>query len=255
VKESPGGLRDYHTALWVGATRFGARTLEQLHTVGVITPEEQRTVAQAYDFLLRVRTDLHFSHQRKSDVLAIEVQRDTARRLGYVRNGPALAVERFMRDYYLQAREMYHFCASALHRCRPQRRGIGKVFEYMSRKDLGHGFVVSREELDVKEGGTDPFRGRPTLLLEVFLQCQQLGVRPSEDLKARMRASLALLDESAHALYLLLAEEPGEDPNELVYDVVNKIVKVTGTVVERDGLRGIVVTAVEPVEAAPPVEP
>jgi len=67
--------------------------------------------------------------------------------------------------------------------------------------------------------------------------------------------SLALLDESAHALYLLLAEEPGEDPNELVYDVVNKVVKVTGTVVERDGLRGIVVTAVEPVEATPPPSP
>ncbi|MBI3325490.1 MAG: [protein-PII] uridylyltransferase, partial [Nitrospinae bacterium] len=196
VKESPGGLRDYHTALWVGATRFGARSLEQLQAVGVITREEQRTVAQAYDFLLRVRTDLHFSQQRKSDVLAIEVQEDTALRLGYVRNGPALAVERFMRDYYLQAREMYHFCASALHRCRPQKRGIGKVLGYMSQKDLGHGFVVTRGELEAKEQGKDPFRERPTLLLEVFLQCQQLGVRPSEDLKALMRARLGLLDEA-----------------------------------------------------------
>ena len=62
--------------------------------------------------------------------------------------------------------------------------------------------------------------------------------------------TLALLDEQSHVLYVLLAEEPGEDPNELVYDFVNKKVAATGEVYERDGLKGLVVKTVEPI--APP---
>ena len=61
--------------------------------------------------------------------------------------------------------------------------------------------------------------------------------------------TLALLENGANTLYLFLAETPGEDPNELAYDHVNQQVKVTGTVYERGGARGIVPTAVVPIEA------
>jgi len=196
VKESPGGLRDYHTALWVGATRFGARSLEELGSASVITAAEQQVVAQAYDFLLRVRTDLHFAQQWKNDVLAIEVQQDTALRLGYGGQGLVLPVEQFMREYYLQAREIYRFCASVLNRCRPHERGIGKVLEYMSRKELDHGLVVIRGEITAKEQGKNPFQAHPTLLLELFSQVQQLGVGLSEDVKTLLRASLGLIDDA-----------------------------------------------------------
>ena len=69
--------------------------------------------------------------------------------------------------------------------------------------------------------------------------------------------TLALLDEEHHALYLLLAEEPGEDPNELVYDFVNKKINATGEVYERDGLKGLVLKTAEPVTspAAAPATP
>lgn len=62
--------------------------------------------------------------------------------------------------------------------------------------------------------------------------------------------TLALLDASGDALYLLIAEEPGEDPNELVYDYANQMVTATGVVYERGGVRGIALKSVEPVETA-----
>jgi hypothetical protein len=62
--------------------------------------------------------------------------------------------------------------------------------------------------------------------------------------------TLALLDDATNTLYLLLAGEPGEDPNELVYDYVNQPLHVTGTVYERGGARGLVVKSVKP--DAPP---
>ncbi len=61
--------------------------------------------------------------------------------------------------------------------------------------------------------------------------------------------TLAVLEDGTETLYLLLAEQPGEDPNELVYDYVNQQVKVQGSVHERGGLRGIVAASVEPLAA------
>jgi [protein-PII] uridylyltransferase len=214
VKESPGGLRDFHTALWAGATRYGARSLEELAAAGAITAAEQQAVAQAYDFLLRVRTDLHFAQQWKNDVLAIEVQEDTALRLGYGGNGSALPVERFMREYYRQARVIYQMCGTVLNRCRPHERGIGKVLEYMLRKELEHGLVVARGEITVKERGKDPFQARPNLLLEVFALGLQLGVGFSEDVKVLIRANLGAIDETFRAdrqhsrLFLTILKHP-----------------------------------------------
>jgi len=58
--------------------------------------------------------------------------------------------------------------------------------------------------------------------------------------------TLALLEEGTGNLYLFLGAQSGEDPNELAYDYVNQQVKVTGSVYERGGLRGIVAESVEP---------
>jgi hypothetical protein len=62
--------------------------------------------------------------------------------------------------------------------------------------------------------------------------------------------SLAILEDGTGLLYVLLAEQPGEDPNELVYDSLNQTVVVTGRVYERGGLRGIVVTTAEAITSA-----
>ena len=64
--------------------------------------------------------------------------------------------------------------------------------------------------------------------------------------------TLAILEQGTNTLYLLLAEEPGEDPNELAYDFVNQQVKVTGHIYERGGLRGLVPTMIDPL--VPPAE-
>lgn len=67
--------------------------------------------------------------------------------------------------------------------------------------------------------------------------------------------TLAILEEGTGILYLLLAEAPGEDPNELAYEHIAKPVKVTGRVFERGGLRGIVPTQVMPIEPANATSP
>src|SRR5215467_9318707 len=83
VKESAGGLRDVHTAMWLGAAKFGARTLRELSDKGLITPREQAATDAALTFLWRVRNELHFFSGHKNDVLSRDVQPRIAKNLGY----------------------------------------------------------------------------------------------------------------------------------------------------------------------------
>ena len=67
--------------------------------------------------------------------------------------------------------------------------------------------------------------------------------------------TLALLDPKTGTLYLLLTEEPGEDPNELVYDYANQLITVTGRLYERGGMKGLVILSVEPPQPAAEPDP
>src|SRR4029453_16006128 len=60
VKESAGGLRDIHTAMWLASTKFGTRTLRELFDKRLITEREQKTIDEALTFLWRGGTELHF---------------------------------------------------------------------------------------------------------------------------------------------------------------------------------------------------
>src|SRR2546426_479524 len=116
IKESAGGLRDMHTAMWLAAAKFGTRTLRELNDKGLITPREQAQTDAALTFLWRVRNELHFLAGHKNDVLGRDVQPAIARNFGYEGDERSLDVERFMREYYLHAR--------AIHRVSPAVREL-----------------------------------------------------------------------------------------------------------------------------------
>jgi len=61
--------------------------------------------------------------------------------------------------------------------------------------------------------------------------------------------TLAIVEDGTGSVYVLFAEQAGEDPNELAYDYVNQSVRITGQVYERGGLRGVVPALIEPVVA------
>jgi hypothetical protein len=93
-----------------------------------------------------------------------------------------------------------------------------------------------------------------------YLKDGRHGPEMEEDTYAAVDGgqTLALLEDVTGSLFLFLAEEPGEDPNELVYEYVNRKVKVSGSVYGAGGLRGVVAASVQPLEpasVAPPVSP
>src|SRR5213079_3493129 len=83
LKNGCGGLRDYQNLLWMSYFKEGALTTTHLVGRDWLSEADRRKLEAAYDFLLRVRTDLHYATKRATEVLHLNMQEQVARRLGY----------------------------------------------------------------------------------------------------------------------------------------------------------------------------
>jgi [protein-PII] uridylyltransferase len=195
VKEGVGGLRDYHLALWASMARFGFSTIEECYSADLIDEELYEATRGAYDFITRVRNELHYLEGAKDDVLAVEVQRQVAENLGYEDLGPRLAVERFMQDYYHQAFKIRQFSEAMLALCQPTKKGLTKVLERVKSKALGDSFVATKGELFMRQGALESGGLEPPSMLEVFVLCQEHNLVPHESLRSIIRYNLDKIDE------------------------------------------------------------
>src|SRR5260370_26177820 len=114
---------------------------------------DQRRIETAYDFLLRLRTDLHYATGRATDILHLNIQEQTAKRLNYSPRNGQLRSEALMRDYYEHTRNVFRVTEritaqfargyvtsrtrslfSFLPPIRPQKTPIGGVFFFFHKK-------------------------------------------------------------------------------------------------------------------------
>ncbi len=106
IKEGKGGLRDLHTMFWILRHLYGWTTTRDFASNEVFTAEENAMAMRASDFFWRVRCHLHFVTGRAEDRLTFDVQPELAHRLGFGARGDQPGVERFMRRYFLAARDV-----------------------------------------------------------------------------------------------------------------------------------------------------
>src|ERR1700736_161033 len=107
VKNGCGGLRDYHSMQWICFFRDGVISTSKHVERKYISESDCRAIDRAYDFLLRVRTELHYLSKRASDLLTLFYQGQIANKLNYPQKNILRRSETFMRDYYQQARTIY----------------------------------------------------------------------------------------------------------------------------------------------------
>jgi len=106
VKEGKGGLRDLNTLFWIAQYLHPGESLERVMQLEMFERREVRTFIRAFDFLWAVRSHLHFATGRPEERLTFDLQPEIARRMGYGDRGDAPAVERFMRRYFLFAKDV-----------------------------------------------------------------------------------------------------------------------------------------------------
>ena len=196
VKNGCGGLRDYQNLIWMAHFKYGTETLEQLRQKGFLERAEQRDLECAYDFLLRVRTSLHYLSDRACDTLSLNLQSQVAHDLGYRQRDPLHRAEAFMRDYYTHARNIFLITNSLAERMaltEPSRfhalRGSAT-----HKTETFDGFHLRNHILNAASRSV--FKEDPHRLLRVFSHAQRRNAEIGPDLRTRIRQHLPLLTRS-----------------------------------------------------------
>ncbi len=200
IKNGVGGLRDYQNALWMARVRLGITHMDELEQQKYLQPEELNAFQRAYDFLLRVRNELHYMSKHPTDVLNLETQPRLAANLGYSQEALLERVEAFMQDYYGHAQAIFRISKIIEQRLAltiasgPGIVGSLKNMLLARRADRTKrldGFLMRGQELAAES--PDVFQKDPIRLIRVFRHCQQLGCTPDVDLAALIRSSLKLI--------------------------------------------------------------
>jgi [protein-PII] uridylyltransferase len=195
VKNGCGALRDYQNLLWVGRVKRGLANTQAFVDAQLITPTERKQLDRAYDFLLRIRTELHYLQKRSGDVLTLRLQGQIADSFGYQHRTILRKMEAFMRDYYENTSLLYNLGNTLCNRLcgsgKAQAKWAFLPFHATHREEID-GFVLENGELEAL--AANPFADEPVRLARVFLLAQQHNADLGPELKMRMRRRLYLID-------------------------------------------------------------
>ncbi len=194
IKEGEGGLRDLHTAVWMLRVKYKAKSLRDLLKKGVISDHEMESIESAYDYLWRIRNELHYQCKRKTDQLQFDKQEEIAIFLGYKDNKKALSVEQFMQDYYSHATSTEHLATSLIFKAYKEKDASTGLFGKFGRRSLGEDFFCYRGEL--KTARESVFENRPVAMMQAFLLAKQNNLALSTDVKSQIRDNLNLVNDS-----------------------------------------------------------
>ena len=106
LKEGKGGLRDLQTLWWIGKYVYSVEEARDLVDEGVLTATEYRRFAKAEEFFMAVRCHIHFITDRAEERVTFDLQPELAERLGYTDRAGVRGVERFMKHYFLCAKDV-----------------------------------------------------------------------------------------------------------------------------------------------------
>ena len=214
IKDGKGGLRDLHRLFWIGKYVYQVEKVSALVERQVLTLSEARRFAKAQKQLWTIRCHLHYLSARAEERLTVDVQSEIARRMGYTDHAGSVAVERFMKHYFLIAKDVGDltriFCAAieAEHQRRPRLR----IPRLLSRKRDTGDFTIDRDRLNVKSDNV--FEHDPVNLIRLFHFAQKydLEFHPralrlvTQNLK-RIDAKLRR-DEEANRLFMEILTAP-----------------------------------------------
>ncbi len=200
VKNGVGGLRDYQNILWMANIKHGYASFRELEKARFLRRDERVRLDDAYDFLLRVRTELHLQNRRPTEKLNLEIQPLVGENLGYRKGNDFRRVEAFMKDYYSAARTIYHTSdllkerlalSAVAGKARITFREAIRSRQAHARKTID-GFILAAGVFSAET--KQVFKQDPDRMIRIFRLMQQFGARPDPDLKFLIARSLPLID-------------------------------------------------------------
>ncbi len=216
VKEGKGGLRDLHTLFWIAKYYYHVRDTAELVKLGVLSRSELKLFEKADDFLWAVRCQMHFITGKAEERLSFDIQREIAAALHYQPRPGLSAVERFMKHYFLVAKDVGDLtrilCAALEDRQAKDVPGLSGVlsrFAHRLRKIPGSTeFVEDRGRIAL--ANADVFRNDPVSLIRLFHVADINNLELHPDALRVVTRSLGLINhelrenEEANRLFLAI---------------------------------------------------
>jgi [protein-PII] uridylyltransferase len=201
VKDGKGGLRDLHTLYWIAKYVYRVQEREELIAHGVYDRREYTRFRRCGDFLWAVRCHMHFVTGRAEERLSFDIQREIAVRLGYTEHPGLRDVERFMKHYFLVAKDVGDLTAIL---CAALEDSHAKPMPVLSRmmarlrprprRELSESddFIVDYNRINVADAGV--FARDPVNLIRVFHLAQKYNLAFHPDALRLATRSLKLID-------------------------------------------------------------
>jgi [protein-PII] uridylyltransferase len=223
VKDGKGGLRDLHTLFWIAKFLYATNSPDELAEKGAFARDELAVFKKCDNFLWAVRCHLHFLSKRGNDRLSFDRQSDIAERLGYKAHGGLKHVERFMKHYFLVARDVGSLtrilCASLEARQVKDAPSLSRMFDRFRSKPSGTladapAFRLVSGRVVLKS--PDVFAQDPVNLIRLFAVAAKHGAEVHPDALKQVRKSLNLVkkpvcnDSEANAIFLELLAASAE---------------------------------------------
>jgi [protein-PII] uridylyltransferase len=203
VKDGKGGLRDLHTLYWIAKYVYRVQEREELIAHGVYDPREYRRFRRCGDFLWAVRCHMHFLTGRAEERLSFDIQREIAVRLGYTEHPGLRDVERFMKHYFLIAKDVGDLTAilcaeleDSQAKAMPVLSRMMAKFRPRTRHSLSEtdDFVVDYNRINVADENV--FQRDPVNLIRIFHLAQKYNLALHPDAMHSATRSLKLIDQA-----------------------------------------------------------
>jgi [protein-PII] uridylyltransferase len=202
VKDGKGGLRDLHTLFWIAKYVYRVRKTDELLERGVFDAQEYRTFRRCADFLWSVRCNIHFFSGRAEERLSFDMQREIAIRLGYTSHPGMQDVERFMKHYFLVAKDVGDLTAILCAKLEDQQAKPEPVLSRMMarfrpstnrrRVPDGDDFIVDNNRINL--AAPDVFKHDPVNLIRIFRLAQKNNLAFHPDAMRTVTRSLKLVN-------------------------------------------------------------
>lgn len=200
VKESCGGLRDYQNLLWVARVKRGFTQLEELVQARIITKSTCKQLQEGYDFIHRVRNELHYENKRCTDILTLRFQGIVATNFNYPQKTILRRCEAFMRDYYRHARAIFTHSTSLMEHFQIEHEDknntpllgflpFGKKETQSERFD---GFLSREGRIFLAD--TKLFEKEPTKVMHLFQHCQLRSLKLSPQARKYLHIASKKID-------------------------------------------------------------
>jgi [protein-PII] uridylyltransferase len=215
VKDGKGGLRDLHTLFWIAKYVYRVHETSELIERGVFDRSEYNIFRHCEDFLWSVRCHMHFLTGRAEERLSFDIQREIAVRLGYTEHPGQQDVERFMKHYFLVAKDVGDLTAILCAELEDSHAKSVPVLSRMMarlrpvrRRSLSDSDDFIVEHNRILPARPDVFARDPVNIIRIFYLAQKHNLAFHPDAMRMLRRSLKLIDakmredEEANHLFL-----------------------------------------------------